>query len=169
MLTSCTHLSRVSARSTATVAGAALRCRYFAQSKAVTTEIVRLGVDTASMRTQVAPVGSRTSRSRPPEAIRRTCVEVAIGKVVVASTQELERPFINTVVVGGAGVAARPGATQAKSAWGPKQQSSILQHLPLSTPPPAFAEAPPHTLPSLASPPFLPLTPGYTFHLILSS
>ena len=55
------------------------------------------------MRTQVAPVGSRTSRSRPPEAIRRTCVEVAIGKVVVASTQELERPFINTVVVGGAG------------------------------------------------------------------
>ena len=80
-----------------------MRCRYFAQSKAVTTEIVRLGVDTASMRTQVAPVGSRTSRSRPPEAIRRTCVEVAIGKVVVASTQELERPFINTVVVGGAG------------------------------------------------------------------
>ncbi len=167
----------------------------------MTTEIVILGVDTAGMRTQVAPVGSGTSRNRPPEAIRRTCVEVAIGKVVVASTQELERPRvkqsgrhetlfhaqqaisllalisnemsselnINTIVVGGAGVAARPGATQAKSVWGPKQQSSILQHLPLSTPPPAFAEAPPHTLPSLASPPFLPLTPGYTFHLILSS
>ena len=74
--------------------------RYSAQSKAVTTEIVRLGVDTASMRTQVAPVGSRTSRSRPPEAIRRTFAEVAVGTVVVTSTQELERPFVNTVVVG---------------------------------------------------------------------
>jgi hypothetical protein len=30
-------------------------------------------------------------------------VEVAIGKVVVASTQELERPFVNTIVVEGAG------------------------------------------------------------------
>ena len=69
----------------------------------MTTEIVILGVDTAGMRTQVAPVGSGTSRSRPPEAIRRTCVEVAIGKVVVASTQELERPFVNTIVVEGAG------------------------------------------------------------------
>ncbi len=167
----------------------------------MTTEIVRLGVDTASMRTQVAPVGSGSSRIRPPVANRRTLAEVAVGTVVVASTQELERPRvkqsgrhetlfhaqqaisllalisnemsselnINTVVVGGAGVAARPGATQTKSVWGPKQQSSILQHLPLSTPPPAFAEAPPHTLPSLASPPFLHLTPGYTFHLILSS
>ena len=49
---------------------------------------------------------SGTSRSRPPEAIRRTCVEVAVGTVVEASTQELERPFINTVVAQGAGVEA---------------------------------------------------------------
>ncbi len=76
---------------------------YAAQSKAVTTPIVILGVDVAGTRIQVAPVGSRTSRTRPPEASRRTRGEVAVGTVVVASTQELERPFINTVVVGGAG------------------------------------------------------------------
>ncbi len=76
---------------------------YAAQSKAVATEIVSLGVDVAGIRTQVAPEGSGTSRSRPPAAIRRTCVEVAVGTVVAASTQELERPCINTVVVGGAG------------------------------------------------------------------
>ena len=76
---------------------------YAAQSKTVATEIVSLGVDVAGIRTQVAPVGSRTSRTRPPEASRRTYVEVAVGTVVGASTQELERPCINTVVVGGAG------------------------------------------------------------------
>ena len=48
-------------------------------------------------------MGSGTSCARPPGASRRTCVEVAVGTVVVASTQELERPFINTIVVGGAG------------------------------------------------------------------
>ncbi len=35
--------------------------------------------------------------------MRRTNVEVAVGTGVEASTQELERPFIKTVVVGGAG------------------------------------------------------------------
>ncbi len=75
---------------------------HAAQSKAVTTPIVILGVDVAGTRIQVAPVGSRTSHIRPPEASRRTRGEVAVGTVVVASTQELKRPFINTVVVGGA-------------------------------------------------------------------
>ena len=67
------------------------------------TEKVILGVDVAGIRTQAAPVGSGTSCIRPPVAIRRTRVEVAIGTAVAASTQELERPFIDTVVVGGAG------------------------------------------------------------------
>ena len=66
---------------------------------------MNLGVDITGPRTQVAPVGSGTSCTSPPVAIRRTCVEVAVGMAVEASTQELERPFINTVVVGGAGVA----------------------------------------------------------------
>ncbi len=59
-----------------------------------------LGVDVAGVRVQVVPVGSRTGRARPPVASRGTCVEVAVGTAVVAGTQELERPFINTVVVG---------------------------------------------------------------------
>ena len=82
--------------------------RYAAQSKTVATEIVILGVDVAGIRIQVAPVGSGTSRIRPPVAIRRTRGEVAVGTVVVASTQELERPFINTVVVGGAKITPSP-------------------------------------------------------------
>ena len=64
--------------------------RYAAQSKAVATPIVILGVDVAGIRIQVAPVGSGTSRIRPPVAIRRTRGEVAVGTVVVASTQELD-------------------------------------------------------------------------------
>ena len=76
-----------------------------AQSKAEATEIGILGVDVAGSRTQVAPVGSGTSRARPPAAIRCTCVEVAVGTAVEASTQELERSFINTIVAQGAGVA----------------------------------------------------------------
>ena len=79
---------------------------YSAQSEAGATGSVNLGVDITGPRTQVAPVGSGTSRTRPPVAIRRTCVEVAVGTEVVASTQELERPFVNTVVVGGAGTCA---------------------------------------------------------------
>ncbi len=51
-----------------------------------------LGADVAGTRTQAAPVGSRTSRSGPPVAMRRTSGEVAVGTVVEASTQELERP-----------------------------------------------------------------------------
>ena len=47
-------------------------------------------------------MGSGTSCARPPVTIRRTRGEVAVGAGVVASTQELERPFIKTVVVGGA-------------------------------------------------------------------
>ncbi len=62
-----------------------------------------LGADVAGTRTQAAPVGSRTSRIRPPVATRRTYVEVAVGTVVEASTQELERPFINMIVAQGAG------------------------------------------------------------------
>ena len=65
------------------------------------TPSVMLGADVAGTRTQAAPVGSRTSHIRPPVAMRRTNVEVAVGTVVEASTQELERPCINTVVVGG--------------------------------------------------------------------
>ena len=78
--------------------------RYAAQSKAAATETVILGVDITGPRIQVAPVGSRSSRARPPVATRRTLVEVAVGTVVVASTQELERPIVNTVVAQGAGV-----------------------------------------------------------------
>ncbi len=77
--------------------------RYAAQSKAVATPSVILGVDVAGTRTQVAPVGSGTSRIRPPVAIRRTRGEGAVGTDVVASTQELERPIIKTVVAQGAG------------------------------------------------------------------
>ncbi len=75
-----------------------------AQSKAVATPSVMLGADVAGTRTQAAPVGSRTSRSGPPVAMRRTSGEVAVGTVVEASTQELERPFVNTIVAQGAGV-----------------------------------------------------------------
>ena len=67
---------------------------YFAQSKAVATPIVSLGEDNTGPRSQVAPVGSGTSRIRPPVAIRRTRGEVAEGTAVVASTQELERPIV---------------------------------------------------------------------------
>ena len=65
------------------------------------TPTVTLGVDVAGIRIQEAPMGSRSSRTGPPKAMRRTCVEEAVGTDVEASTQELERPFINTVVVGG--------------------------------------------------------------------
>ncbi len=58
------------------------------------TPIDILSVDVAGTRTQVAPVGSGTSRIRPPVAIRRTRGEVAEGTAVVASTQELERPIV---------------------------------------------------------------------------
>ncbi len=71
-----------------------------AQSNTVATETVILSVDVTSTRVQVAPVSSRASSARPPVATRRTCEEVAIGTAVVVSTQELERPFINTVVIG---------------------------------------------------------------------
>ena len=75
---------------------------YPAQSNTVATETVILSVDVTSTRVQVAPVSSRASSARPPVATRRTCEEVAIGTAVVVSTQKLERPFINTIVVGGA-------------------------------------------------------------------
>ncbi len=94
-----------------------LLSRYAAQSKTVATEIGILGVDVAGSRTQVAPVGSGTSRARPPAAIRCTCVEVAVGTAVVASTQELERPFVNTVVVGGAGTKTRLAILQYSSVY----------------------------------------------------
>ena len=58
------------------------------------TPSVMLGADVAGTRTQAAPVGSRTSHIRPPVAMRRTNVEVAVGTVVEASTQELERPIV---------------------------------------------------------------------------
>ena len=83
--------------------------RYAAQSKAVATEIVKLGVGSTGPRIQAASVGSGTSRARPPVAMRRKYVEVAVGTAVEASTQELERPCINTVVVGGAGAKTRLG------------------------------------------------------------
>ncbi len=77
--------------------------RYAAQSKADATPTVTPGVDRTSPRVHAAPIDDCSSRTRPPVTIRRTCVEVTVRTVVVASTQELERPFINTVVVGGAG------------------------------------------------------------------
>ena len=52
---------------------------YAAQSKAEATPIVTLGGDITGPCKQEAPVGSRASRSRPPEAMRRTFVEVAVG------------------------------------------------------------------------------------------
>ena len=67
---------------------------HAAQSKTGATESVNLGVDITRPRTQVAPVGSGTSCTSPPVAIRRTCVEVAVGMAVEASTQELERPIV---------------------------------------------------------------------------
>ncbi len=67
---------------------------YAAQSNTEATERVILGVDVAGIRSQVAPVGSRTSRTGPPGAIRRTRGKEAVGTVVVASTQELERPRV---------------------------------------------------------------------------
>ncbi len=94
-----------------------LLSRYAAQSKAVATETATLGVDITGPRSQAAPVGSRTSRSRPPVAIRRTPAEVAVGTAVVASTQELERPFINTIVVGSAGAKTRLAILQYSSVY----------------------------------------------------
>ena len=91
--------------------------RYAAQSKAVATEKVILGIDEIGPCTQVAPGGSRTSRARPPVATRHTSAEVTFGTVVVASTQELERPFINTVVVGGAGAKTRLAILQYSSVY----------------------------------------------------
>ncbi len=41
--------------------------------------MVTLGVDVTGIRVQVAPVGSGASRERPPVAIRRAIVEVAVG------------------------------------------------------------------------------------------
>ncbi len=67
---------------------------YAAQSKAVATEIVKLGVGSTGPRIQAASVGSGTSRARPPVAMRRKYVEVAVGTAVEASTQELERPRV---------------------------------------------------------------------------
>ncbi len=43
---------------------------------------------------------SGVGHTGPPDAICRKRVKVAVGTVVEAGTQELERPFINTVVVG---------------------------------------------------------------------
>ena len=63
---------------------------YAAQSKAVATPIVVLGVDAAGRRTQVAPVGSGSSRSRPPVAIRRAKVDLTVGVIVVPGTQEVK-------------------------------------------------------------------------------
>jgi len=77
--------------------------RYSAQSKTDASKIAVLGVDITGPCKQGAPVSSRTGRARPPVATRRTPVEVAVGTVVEAGTQELERPFINTVVVGDTG------------------------------------------------------------------
>ncbi len=67
---------------------------YAAQSKAAAMGTVILGEDNTGPRTQEAPVGSRTSRSRPPVAIRCTSVKEAVGTAVGASTQELERPRV---------------------------------------------------------------------------
>ena len=74
---------------------------HAAQSKAASAQIVTLGVDITGPRIQDAPDDSRTSRIRPPDARRCTRGEIAVGNVIVTSTQELERPCINTVVVGG--------------------------------------------------------------------
>ena len=71
-----------------------------AQSKTVTTPMAILGVDVAGVRVQVVTAGSGTSGARPPVASRRTRGRYTVSTVVVASTQELERPFINTIVVG---------------------------------------------------------------------
>ncbi len=94
-----------------------LLSRYAAQSNAGATEKVELGVDVAGSRIQVAPVGSRTSRIRPPVPTRRKRGEVAVRTVVVASTQELERPFINTIVVGSAGAKTRLAILQYSSVY----------------------------------------------------
>ncbi len=76
---------------------------HAAQSKAVAADTVSLGFDAVTdMRTQGMSVDSGTSCDRPPVTAQCACSWVAVGTVVVASTQELERPFINTVVVGGA-------------------------------------------------------------------
>ena len=67
---------------------------HAAQSKADATPRVTLSVDVAGIRVQETPGSSGTSRIRPPVTIRRACEEVAVGTVVVASTQELERPIV---------------------------------------------------------------------------
>jgi len=55
------------------------------------------------MRIQGTPVGSGTSFGRPPVATRRTRGKATVRTVVETSTQELERPFIDTIVVGDTG------------------------------------------------------------------
>ncbi len=82
--------------------------RPAAQSKAETAPIAELGVDITGRPAQVAHFGSETGRVRPPVTVRRVTGEVTIGTEIVASTQELERPFIKTIVVGDAGTVRTP-------------------------------------------------------------
>ena len=77
-------------------------------------------------RIQAASVGSGTSRARPPVAMRRKYVEVAVGTAVEASTQELERPFVNTIVVGGAGRKPRRSQGASRKLEAPTQKPKPL-------------------------------------------
>ncbi len=72
-----------------------------AQSEPIAATDADLRVDERRMRAQAVSSRRRATSSGPPGAIRRTTVELAVGAVVITGTQELERPFINTVVVGG--------------------------------------------------------------------
>ena len=64
---------------------------HTANGKTEPAVIVTLREDTRRERIQVATECSRTSSSRPPEAIRDASVDVAIRALVVARTEKVER------------------------------------------------------------------------------
>jgi len=63
---------------------------HTANGKTASAVIVILRVDTRRARTQVVTVGSRTSSSRPPVAIRDASADEASRAMVVARTEKVE-------------------------------------------------------------------------------
>lgn len=64
---------------------------HTANGKTVTAVTVTLRVDNRRARIQVVTACSRTSSSRPPDAIGDAYVEVAIRAIVVARTEKVEK------------------------------------------------------------------------------
>ncbi len=61
-----------------------------AQSKPVAATVAVLRVDVRRIRAQVVSIRRRATSSGPPEAMRRAIVQLTVGVIVVAGTQEIE-------------------------------------------------------------------------------